>query len=202
MLKLDGAYEPSYIGPRVEITGDLITVLWRSAPALSTRFTTIENGERVLLRLEDNALRNTPDSEPYATVKEIYFENDTLTVVNDYPISGESTEEMKRTDKSRFGDVNFATKELLPQVFGKWKCESFHAELSFAGDILQGMTKTRIVGLRYNYENGDRIYIKDADPARDRIDCFYNLYLEGGRLFATIDVSDAPSLTLEFAKMN
>ena len=200
MLSLDGAYEPSHIGPRAEITGDLLTLLWRGSPTLSAHFTALETGGRVYLKLDENGLRNTPDSDPYATVKEVYFEDGRLTVLEDFPFSGESTEVMERTENNRYGNVTLVTGELLPLVQGSWKSDMLGVPLRFEGDYLVGLTKTRRVGLKRNYEQGGRIYIADADPARSNIEGFYNMYIENGRLFATVDVCDAPSIVIEYVK--
>ena len=52
MPKLDGAYEPTHIGPRVEIDGDNITILWQGGVTLSTTFKQKKWGDKLLLLLE------------------------------------------------------------------------------------------------------------------------------------------------------
>ena len=107
---------------------------------------------------------------------------------------------MERTENNRYGNVTLVTGELLPLVQGSWKSDMLGVPLRFEGDYLVGLTKTRIVGLKRNYEQGGRIYIADADPARSNIEGFYNMYIENGRLFATVDVCDAPSIVIEYVK--
>ena len=159
MPKLNGAYEPSHIGPRVEIEGDNITTLWRGGVTLSTTFKQKKWGDKLLLLLEDNKLKYSYEAQSYAEIKEIYFKKGELTVVKQFPLSGEDTDVMKKTKNSRYGDVTMVTDELLPQIQGEWKSD--FAKLRFAGDklMLDKYGGRKIVGVRYNYEGGSRIYI-------------------------------------------
>ena len=195
MHRFDGAYEPGHIGPRVEIEGEQIVILWRGAPALTTTFTVSRQGEKDVLILADNSLRQTPDSEPYATVSEIYFEGGRLVVTKDFPFSGLDTDVLERTENSRYGNVTLVTDELLPLVQGRWGDDTGFNDLLIEGDILTSCdTKTQIIGVRYNYELGERLYIRDIEPSRESIACYRALYYEGGELHAVVEVCDAPSM--------
>ncbi len=200
MPKLDGAYEPTHIGPRVEIDGDNITILWQGGVTLSTTFKQKKWGDKLLLLLEDNKLKYSYEAQPYAEIKEIYFKKGELTVVKHFPLSGDDTDVMKKTKSSRFGDVTMVTDELLPQIQGTWK--SAIAKLTFAGDklMLDKYGGRKIVGITNAGESGSRIYIRDIDPARDSLGGFHKVYFEGGRLYAAIDVSDGEPMIIEFTR--
>ena len=197
--KLDGAYETPQIGPRVEIAGDNITILWRGGVTLSTTFKQKKWGDKLLLLLEDNKLKYSYEAQPYAEISEMFYKKGELTVVKKFPLSGEDTDVMKKTKKSRYGDVIMVTDELLPQIQGEWKSD--FAKLNFAGDrlMLDKYGGRKIVGVRYNGDS-ERIYVQDIDPARENLGGFHKVYLEGGRLYAMIDVSDGEPMIIEFIR--
>ena len=195
MHSFDGAYEPSHIGPRVEIEGDRIIILWRGAPALETTFTVAMQGERAVLSLAENGLCNPTDSEPYAYITEIFFEDGSLTVTKDYRFSGSDTDVYEKTTNSRYGNVTIVTDELLPLIQGSWSDENGFISLTIEGDtLICDKERVQIIGVRYNYESGERLYIRDADPSRESIAHQRAIYFEGGELHTVIDVCDAPSM--------
>lgn len=195
MHNFDGAYEPSHIGPRAEIEGDRIIILWRGAPALETTFTVEMQGERAVLSLAENGLCNPADSEPYAYITEIFFEDGSLTVTKDYRFSGADTDVMQKTTNSRYGNVTIVTDELLPLIQGSWSDDEGFVKLTVEGDtLICGKERTQIVGVRYNYETGGRLYIRDIEPSRESIAHCRDVYFESGELHAVIDVCDAPSM--------
>ncbi len=105
MKNLDGAWEPKgYIGPRVEISGNKLVRLWMNSPVLETKFSVIEKDGRTELKLENNELRYSGSAKAYATVEECRVEGDAIVFTDFFPITGKSTEERYRTEKSRYGD--------------------------------------------------------------------------------------------------
>ena len=198
--KLDGAYEPAHIGPRVEIEGESITILWRGGVTLSTTFKTKEWNGGLILILADNKLKYSYEAQPYAEVKEISFKSGELRVIQHFPISGDNTEVMKKTRRTRFGDVTMVTEEILPQIQGLWT--SAFATLRFEGDklMLDKYGGRKIVGLRVNYEDPGRVYIQDIDPSRETLGLFHKVYLENGSLYGVIQVDDAEPIRIEFQR--
>ena len=134
---LTGAWEPeNYIGPRVEITGDRLIRLWNSSPVLETTYRMERSGDRIVLVLEDTALCYSGSDTPYATVKECWYEDGAITVVDNFPITGESTDVLYPTENSRYGNVDDVSDQVLPQLQGKWKALDSDWNLSFEGNTM------------------------------------------------------------------
>ena len=104
-MNLDGFWEEKYtIGTRIEIDGKNISILWRNYPVLQTKFKEKKENNRIYLILNDKAMRNKGATNPYATVKELYFENDKLTFVELFEIAGEKSQILEKTENSRYGN--------------------------------------------------------------------------------------------------
>ena len=207
-IKLDGAWEPSYIGPRVEIEGNRLIRLWRSAPVLETNFTTEERDGRLYLLLADTALRYASDAEPYATIKEVWYENGALTFVDDFPISGESSDVLRPTTNSRYGNVTLVTEAVLPDLQGKWIqtdaggadgmvliFDGSRIRLGYGGTIEE---EADIVIVRNNYDS--EIRIVDADPSKEIIGWFDDVRWDGSMISCRVPVMDAPSMYFRFVR--
>ena len=206
MTDLNGAFEPSYIGPRVEIEGDRLTFFWRGAPSLVTTFTASQEGEKTVLNLGYIGLKNRlTDEEPYAFVTSCSYENDTLTVVKNYVISGESVDVMHRTENSIYGDVTVVDDILLPLIEGSWRADSFGFEVTFKDGklIMNGSFagEQDIICVKYNYDKSDKMYIRSKDPSVEAMFGLTDYCYENGRLTAIIPVCDAPSVTVEFNRI-
>ena len=207
--RLDGAWEPKgYIGPRVEIKGNELVRFWMGAPVLKTEFTEEKQGEKTVLHLEKTALSYEGSSSSYATVKECYVQNGGMTFIDDFPITGESTDTLYPTQNSRYGNVTIVDEMALPLLQGTWKQTDYDCRLRFFGNVMSfGLgknftDKTKIVTVTRNWEKGDRIYVINENPARSDIGHYEGMYLEAGVLHAYIPVCDAQPVMLSFIKEN
>lgn len=207
--ELDGAWEPKgYVGPRVEIKGKELVRLWMGSPVLRTEFTVEKQGEKMVLHLKKTALSYEGSSSSYATVKECFVQDGGMTFVDDFPISGESRDTLYPTQNSRYGNVTIVDEQALPLLKGIWKQTDYDAEIRFQGNVISFgygydfKDSTRIVTVRKNWENGDRIYVINEDPARSDVGCYEDMYLEAGVVHVRIPVCDAKPIFLEFVKVN
>ena len=97
--ELEGAWETKYIGTRIEIQGDQITILYRNRPVLETTFTLLEDGEIKYLRLINVGLRYKEDSKDYAIIDKLYLENEQLHLYKTFYIAGKHNEILHKTNK-------------------------------------------------------------------------------------------------------
>ncbi len=203
---LDGAWEPEgYIGPRVEISGNELVRLWRNMPVLTTTFTIREEDGRFLLTLADNGLRNTPESDPYATVRECRYEDGVITFVDDFPYSGESIEVLYPTTNSRYGNVTIADETVLPLLEGRWTDSDSTFFLDFQGNTMAygyvdyPVGETEILTVRHN--SSGEIRIVEEDPAvMDTVGMFGTMKWEDGIIFTYIPITDIAPSELLFHK--
>ena len=205
MVLLNGAWEPKgYIGPRVEIRGRKLVRLWRGSPVLETGFTTREEDGKLLLLLRDTELRYAGAGSPYASVKACWYADGALTFVDDFPITGESTDVLFPTDNSRYGNVTVVDREMLPLLRGKWAARDWGFVLRFRGRVMEYgfgdelSEREEIIALR---SNGDgEVSIRPRDPGKDGFRSFAPLRWQGGVLVTYIPVMDAPAQNLVFEK--
>lgn len=88
---LSGVWKSDFSsGLRVEIRGSELTRLQDGVPVLRTAFTVAPEEGRLVLTLADTALRETEDSDPYATVTACWLEGGALILVDNAPDTGES----------------------------------------------------------------------------------------------------------------
>ncbi len=210
MKELDGAWEPKgYIGPRVEIEGKKLTRLWKGTSVLETKFSIEKEGDKTVLKLKNHELRYPNDRKAYATVKECYVQDDTLVLVDDFPITGESRDELVKTENSRYGDVTIVDDEFLPVLQGKWKCTTSDMCMEFDGNTVKfgyndSMVNNSIaivtVRYRYDFHSGD-VYIIDKDPAKEFVGMFGKIVFRGGILSTYIPVCDANPQYMIFEKI-
>jgi len=196
MKNLDGAWEPKgYIGPRVEISGNKLVRLWMNSPVLETKFSVVEKDGKTLLQLDNNELRYSGSASAYATVEECRVEGDAIVFTDFFPITGKSTEELYRTEKSRYGDVTIVENEYLRLLRGRWESDS--AVLVFSGNKVKygfGDDPDReetITVVKRNYDGA--ILIRCKDPAKKAIGPFENVTLFGEMIRAIIPIMDAPA---------
>lgn len=203
--ELNGNWEErGVIGTRIEIAKGKICVLWRNSPVLETSFTVKKDSEKLILKLKDNSLRYKGDSKEYATVKEISYEGGKLTFVEVFPITGESSEVLEKTENSRYGNYKIVDDRILPLLNGKWKSDDGFSEFTFSrGKLtLRGQT-IKIHALQYNssFDSGEYKIVDDDPSKNDRIFDFINMKFSGGELTAVIPVCDAPSIVVVFHRV-
>ncbi|MBQ3936178.1 MAG: hypothetical protein II722_03890 [Ruminococcus sp.] len=207
MGRFDGAWEENSVkGPRVEIEGNKLTRLWMSAPVLETTFTTCEQDGKIIFDLEHKGLRNTGSLDPYAVIKECYFDGTALVFVDDYRFSGVSETRLFPTANSRYGNVALVDKEMLPALQGRW--ESKYTDLVFDGNKLgicgHGSQKAdisiEIVTARTNGCDSGDVQILDKDPAKQCIGDYYSLCYRDGSITGCIQVCDADPMKIVFTK--
>ncbi len=207
MGRFDGAWEErGVIGPRVEIDGERIVFLWQASTVLETRFDIVQDGGKVVLRLEHNGLRNSGSLDPYAVINEIYYDGSALVIDADYRFSGLSEARLFPTTNSRYGNVTLVDDEILPVLQGRW--ESKYTDLIFESNTLSicghGEEKTdittEIVTARTNGYDSGEVMILDKNPANRGIGDFYSLYFSSAAITGCIQVCDADAMKIVFTK--
>lgn len=207
MGRFDGAWEETgVVGPRVEIKDNMLVRLWQASPVLETRFETVEDGGKIVLKLEHDGLRSAGSLDAYAVIKECYFNGTALVFVDDYRFSGESTVKMYPTKNSRYGNVTLINDEVFPLLQGRWV--SRYTDLVFEGSTMSicgsGIQNAdevfEIVAARHNdYAKGD-VMILNKDPAKHGFGSFSRLEYQNGELIASVDVCDAETMKVVFTK--
>ena len=149
-------------------------------------------------------MRYTGTSAPYARVKQCFYENGALTFVDDFPITGESTEVLYPTTNSRYGNVELVP-EVLRQLSGRWESGGTSETITIRGDkLLFGYgdcpkETVRIVAVR-SRSTGE-VELVDHDPGRDMIAHFCPIKVQGDRLVTGYPVCDAPMVPLIFERV-
>lgn len=199
---LCGAWEePGVIGTRLEIEGDRLTVLWRSSPVLVTEFK-LDNilDDEYDLVLKDNKLRYSESEGPYAEITGIRHTGEGLEFTEYFPISGESSALLKKTDNSRYGNYN-VREDLLPQLEGTWREEGRGAEFTIKNSVFKmygGSTEITLLEPRSAYSNTFKIAAKD--PSVHEFGGFFGLEFTGDAIVGRPAILDGPSVTLVFTK--
>ena len=162
--ELTGAWEePGVIGTRVEIDGSSFTVLWRNAPVLETSYTAEERDGAVLIKLEKTGLRYRNDVKDYAEVTGVSVRDGKLELRKHFPITGESTETLSRTQNSRYGNYDIVD-GLLDAIQGEWKDENGFFTLKIEGNKLNLNERKTTVHMLSSRPTGE-IFIADSDPS-------------------------------------
>jgi hypothetical protein len=207
MGKFDGAWEENSVkGPRVEIDGNKLTRLWMAAPVLETSFTTCEQDGKIVFNLEHDGLRNAGSLDPYAVIKECYYDGTALVFVDDYRFSGISETRLFPTSNSRYGSVTLVDSEILPALQGRW--ESKYTDLTFNGNKVGicghgaeiADISIEIVTARANGCDSGDVKILDKDPAKQGIGDYYSLCYSEGSITGWIQVCDAEPMKINFTK--
>ena len=200
-----GFWEPSHIGPRAELDEIYDIQLWRGSEVLKTTYKTEERNGKLYVLLGETELRYTKTSDPYATIKECYFEGDTLTVVENFPISSDSTDTYKRTKNNRYGNFEIADATYLPLLEGVWSCGSAMLKIQkdklyfgYDKDDLKHSEGLPITVLKCGYN--DEISIHHINPSVDMLHNYNRIVFRDKKLYATIPVCDAPSFEQVFEK--
>lgn len=209
MINLNGAWEPrGYVGPRVEINENEMVRLWKNRPVLVTTFTVEEAQEQINLTLAETELRNSEGEKPYATVKECFLRDGTLVFVDDFTITGESREELMKTENSRYGNVVIVDDQCLSRLQGEWQCDDGYTRIAFQGNKMRFgygeelPHEVEIITVKYRSESeGERFYIRNRDPAMDGVGMFGQITCEGQWLHTYIPVCDARPADMLFKKI-
>lgn len=200
---LDGAWEePGVIGTRIEIDDPTITVLWRNAPVLITKFKKkkIENGIELELRKKD--LCYEKESSPYASLEKVVYQDEKLQIVEYFPITGESHTTLKKTNNSRYGNYEIVD-EILEELEGIWSDKNQFYKLEFIkNECILNENKIKVHVLHSNsYPKERREYkIVDEDSSKWGIFHFHDLEYLNGNLVATEMIYDAGPQKIMFYK--
>ena len=193
------------MGPRVELDEKFYIQLWRGAEVLKTAYKTEEREGRLYILPEETGLRYAKGSEPYATIKECYFEEDTLTVLENFPFSGDSTDTYKRTNNNRYGNFEIVDAEYLPLLEGTWSCGSAMLKIQdnklYFGYDKEGLNHSEalpVTVLKSGYSK--EIFLHHINPSVEMLHNYYRIEFRGNKLYATIPVCDAPSFEQVFEK--
>ncbi len=206
MKELDGAWEPrGYVGPRAEIREEKLTLLWRGGVVLTTPFSVEKEGEALVLHLKYSDKRYSPDARPYSRVTDCRLENGGMTITEEFPITGTSSDTLYPTQNTRYGACA-PDENALRHLQGTWIQLDGSGKLSFREDEmtefwsdLPGQT-TRIVVLR-PFSPGGALRVAERDSARpDGVGSFGTMTLRGDALETYIPVCDAPTRNIVFIK--
>lgn len=196
----EGAWEePGVIGTRIEIEGRKMTVLWRNSPVLETTFRTKTAGDLIELIPASNELSYTKGGPAYATVVSLVVDGDSLIFTEHFPVTGQSTERLKRTEDSRYGNYDFAD-NIIPELQGEWSTEDGSVTATVSGDVMTfgGVTKRiRILAPK----NGGSYRIATDNPAEYEFGYFTRPEYSGGVISAYEIILDGPSVRIELKAM-
>ena len=200
----DGAWEErGVIGTRIEIEKGVLTVLWRNAPVLKTKFSPVEKDGGLELELKQNGLRYENDVKDYANVTRIFIKDGKMEFEEFFPISGASKNTLEKTASSRFGNYTICD-DILKELQGTWRDERGWHELVFRKDTLTVFGRTiKIHALHSNYESAPKgeYLIVDADPSNYELYAMSRLTYYDGVLRGHELICDAPPATLLFKKV-
>ncbi len=202
--KLNGAWEvPGVIGTRIEIDAPHITVLWRNSPVLTTTFKEKKRDGGVELCLKKSGLRYEGSASDYGELRVLFVHDGAMEMTEYFPITGESSDTLRRTENSRYGRYTVAD-ELLREIEGDWKDEHGYHELHITGDTLRSDAESvRIHALipAGSEPQPGCFRIVDQDPSRFEVLWYADLRYEGGVMRAIIPICDAQPMKLEFHKV-
>ena len=209
--ELEGAWETDYIGTRIEIKGDHLTVLHRNRVVLDTNFVLSADGEVKILRLEKINLRYRDDGDDYGVVDKLYLEGNKLHLETTYNITGKDEEILNKTEASRYGDVEIVDEKFLPKLQGKWKAPNSNFTLEIKGNVMicrysdgTEMDRNEIT-VTHNNDESDPNYchIVHKDPAvMEGIGIFTRFTYTNDKLITYEIILDADSPQLEFEKID
>ena len=202
-----GFWEPSHIGPRAELDEKYYIQLWRGAEVLKTTYKTEEQEGKLRIILDEAGLRYTKNSDPYATIKECFFEGDTLTVLENFPFSGDSTDIYKRTKNNRYGNFEIVDAKYLPFLEGTWsdgssllKIKNNKLYFGYDKNDLKHSEALPITVLKCGYN--EEISLHHINPSVEILHNYSSIILRDNKLYCTIPVCDAPSFEQIFEKVD
>ncbi len=193
--------ERGVVGPRIEIIGDRIVILWRGGPVLDTNFTVEEKEDGSQeLKLAKNGLRYEGSSSDYATVTGITIKDGKLVFEEHFPITGPSETVLTKTENNRYGNYDILS-DMFDWLKGSWTDESGYNNIRFEKDTatING-EKIKIVVLKPRWAGNSELEIRDANASLGLPGGLASLKIKDGRLVGCIQVCDAPSIYLVFSK--
>ena len=206
---LQGFWQPSDYGTRIEITGDQFMVLWRNRPVLVTTFSVKRDKEGYVVQLKETGLRYEGASSDYASVTGCRLKDGKMYLKKLFPISGPSEEILSKTTNSRYGNVTVITEEMMPYLTGLWKTANGNYEMK----IEKGMLTWRFKGsnwekpeaiavVRPNYKLGsDEFSIVNKDPANEFVCHLLQFRHVNGKLITHMLIHDATAPDIIFEKV-
>ena len=207
---LDGAWQPDNYGTRVEIAGDKIVILWRSAPVLETKFTVSQEGRKKVLKLEKTEMWDTARGHAVGTVTGCYVEDGRMHLLQHYEFAGDDEEILEPTTESRYGDAKLVTDKMMPRLKGTWKSsdrggctlkiDGGSLKWKFGEDEWRGPVD--IVVVHYNWKDDkDDCSIVDKDASQEYVGDFQAVEFKKGKLTARIHVHDGDAIKYAFEKV-
>lgn len=207
---LDGAWQPDNYGTRVEIMGDKIVILWRSAPVLETKFTVSQEGAKKVLKLEKTEMWDAVRGHAVGTVTGCYVEEGKMHLLQHYEFAGDDEEILEPTTDSRYGDAKLVTDKMMPRLKGTWKSpdrggctlkiDGGSLKWRFGEDEWKGPVE--IVVVHYNWkEDKDDYSIVDKDASQEYVGDFQAIECKKGKLTARIHVHDGDAIKYAFEKV-
>ena len=121
---LDGYYEEGY-HYYMEIRGRSLTVRdYARRIELETKFKTEtetgENGERIVLKLNDPVLSRDGYGKPFTWIKKLAFENGRLEMDYYYTIMGDTHYTLEKVDHGPFAHIKIRDHEWISLLQGEW----------------------------------------------------------------------------------
>ncbi|MBQ7475011.1 MAG: hypothetical protein IJS78_03720 [Clostridia bacterium] len=197
--ELSGAWEePGVIGTRIEIDGDRLTVLWRNSPVLETVFTVKEEDGGELLVPRKTGMRYAGASSDYAEATRLFYADGALEFEEFFPITGKSSTTLRKTDRSRYGNVAVIDGE-LKNLRGEWIANEYN-RITFRGDVMTLNGRERRVHVVKSGDGSGPLRIIDADASVYEWEGMANFEFYGDRITASLMVCDAPPVRLEFVR--
>ncbi len=203
---LNGAWEePGVIGTRIEIDGTNLTILWRNAPVLETTFRISEKDDGLELIPKENGMAYSTDEKPYATVTRLFWHDGNLEFDELFPISGPSSQTLKKTMNSRYGNVTICD-EVLEELQGRWVEVNGgeYFRISFRGDRMtltdNGTRAVHAVRPNGYASMAGGVMIIDADPSVYEWRGLGNMTYDGAVIRLQMFVCDAEPMFLTFKK--
>ena len=196
--ELYGAWEKrGVIGTRIEIEKNTIIILWRGGEVLKTTFRSkLEDDGKITLIPKETGMKYKGSFSSYATVEKLVYDSGKLEFCHVFPITGESTEVLEKTDNTRYGNFDVADKSVLKYLAGKWAADDGGTTFVFSGNVLDiGGFKKKITVLKGRDRAAQGFRIVDIDPAADMIFGYSRIFFTGYSIEATVHVCDAPSIT-------
>ena len=207
---LDGYYEEGY-HYYMEIRGHLLTVRdYARRIELETKFRTEtqtgENGERIILKLNDPVLSRDGYGKPFTWIKELAYEDGRLEMDYYYTIMGDTHYTLKKVDHGPFAHIKIRDDEFLPLIQGEWvNALRPESTLVFKKNTLaycykgSPLFKNSIHVISY-VTSPNEVRIVSEDLTRESFDGLQEIKIEPDRLTTREIIMDASTPLLVFVR--
>ena len=200
--QLIGAWEePGVIGTRIEIDKKNILVLWMNTPVLETKYSIVKDGDEYILKLNKDELKYTQDATPYAIITRLSYKDERLTFSKNFKITGESTDILRKTANSRYGNYEIVDNQFTKELSGLWRSDEFSYELKFSKNKVSNNDSTIKYHVLQNKSYPQEYTLVDEDTSKRGLFEFINVKYTQNIIEATIPVCDAPSIVIRFKKV-